>query len=288
MNSELPDFDALWDYDDPAATERRFRALPPRAEGGTPAYHVELLTQIGRAEGLQRKFDQAHATLDQAGALLTEAMARARARYLLERGRVFNSSKQPARARPLFQETWELAKTHGEDFYAIDAAHMLAIVEPPEHRLAWNLKALDLTEQTADERARTWRGSLYNNIGWGYHEAGRYAQALEMFQKALRCREETGDPSLVRIARWCVARTLRSLGRTEEALSLQRQLLDELEQTGEVDGYVYEELAECLLALGRIAEARVHFAGAYAELSNDPWLAESEPTRIERLKEISG
>jgi hypothetical protein len=54
MKTELPDFDALWDYDDPAASERAFRALLPIAEAsGDRNYHVELLTQIAQAEGLR-------------------------------------------------------------------------------------------------------------------------------------------------------------------------------------------------------------------------------------------
>ena len=55
-----------------------------------------------------------------------------------------------------------------------------------------------------------------------------------------------------RIARWCVARCLRSLDRTEEALAEQQALAAELEAIGETDAYVAEEIAECLSALGRV------------------------------------
>jgi tetratricopeptide (TPR) repeat protein len=89
----------------------------------------------------------------------------------------------------------------------------------------------------------------------------------------------------VRIALWAEARTLRSLGRVEEALALQQELLREFDTLGEPDGYVYEELAECLAALGH-DEARSYFARAYETLSRDPWLAESEPARLERLRDL--
>jgi len=79
---------------------------------------------------------------------------------------------------------------------------------------------------------------------------------------------------------------LRSLGRVEEALTLQQELLREFEALGEQDGYVYEELAECLAALGRDDEARPYFARAYEALSRDPWLADSEPARLERLRTL--
>src|SRR5688500_12060392 len=79
MNAALPDFDALWDYDDPEATEQQFRTLLPRAEQSDDrSYHVQLLTQIARAEGLQRKFAEAHATLASAQAQLAADLAPAR------------------------------------------------------------------------------------------------------------------------------------------------------------------------------------------------------------------
>ncbi len=94
------DFDALWDFDRPDESERRFCEVLQSAPDDV-AYRTELLTQIARSQGLQRKFDQAHTTLDRAEAMLTDDVARARARYWLERGRVFNSSRQPDRAVPL-------------------------------------------------------------------------------------------------------------------------------------------------------------------------------------------
>jgi tetratricopeptide (TPR) repeat protein len=288
MSGELPDFDARWNYDDPAASEQAFRELLPLAEGsGDEGYHMELLTQIARAEGLQRKFQQAHATLDIAGKMHT-GEPRAHARYMLERGRVFNSQGEIDGARQMFEQALDIAIKGREDFYAVDALHMLAIVAEPDDQLAWNLKALELANSSADERARGWRGSLFNNIGWTYHDQGRYMEALDAFEQALHAREETGDPGPTRITRWCVARALRSLGRVEEALARQQELLQDFAAAGAIDGYVHEELAECLHALGRQAEAQTQFARAYAELAKDSWLVASEPERIARLKELGG
>jgi hypothetical protein len=55
---------------------------------------------------------------------------------------------------------------------------------------------------------------------------------------------------------------------------------------GETDGYVFEEIAECLLALGRDDEARPSFARAYELLSRDP--DEVDPVRLERLRALGG
>jgi tetratricopeptide (TPR) repeat protein len=76
---------------------------------------------------------------------------------------------------------------------------------------------------------------------------------------------------------------LRSLGRYEEALQIQRENLQDIQGTGDPDGYIQEELGECLLALGREEEAREHFGRAFVVLSQDPWLKDSEPGRLERL-----
>lgn len=288
----MADFDALWNYDDPAATEAAFRRVLPqvRASGDASA-HAELLTQIARAQGLQRKFDDAQTTLGEAEALIAEDMTRPRIRHLLECGRVLNSSGQREASRPFFQRAYDLALSSHEDFYAVDAAHMLGIVERGDASLAWNETAIALAESSPDPNADGWLGSLYNNLGWTHHDAGRYAEALDLFERGLAWRQahrrDARDDGRIRVARWCVARALRSFSRLEDALAMQRDLLADLEHAGARDGYVFEEIAECLLGLGRADEAKPFFAYAHAELLHDKWLAANEPDRLRRLKEMS-
>ena len=286
--ARLPDFDSMWDYDDPAGTEGKFREVLPQAEAsGDVSYHAQLLTQIARTQGLQRNFDGAHKTLDEVEAMLMEALVVAKIRYLLERGRVFNSSNDPEAARPLFLEAWETGQSAGEDDYALDAAHMMAIVEPPEEQLVWSEKAMDLAEKTTDQHAKRWLGPLYNNTGWTYHDLGQYDRALELFEKSLAFREERNDTNGMRIARWTIARAYRSVGRVEEALGMQRKLADEREAEGlEPSGYVFEEIGECLLLLGRPDEAPPYFKQAHEILSQDQWLVANELERLERLKRL--
>jgi hypothetical protein len=135
--SDPPDFDALWNYADPAESERAFIALLPAARSsGDAAYLGQLLTQVARAQGLRDKFDEARSTLDEVTDL-TGAAPLVRIRYLLERGRVFNSSGRADDSRPLFLDAWQLASAAGEEYHAADAAHMLGIVEPSERQLEW-------------------------------------------------------------------------------------------------------------------------------------------------------
>ena len=284
--SEQPAFDRLWDFNDPAASEQRFRDL---LDTGDPDARARILSQVARAQGLQRKFAEALATLDAAEALLAGAVAPiARTRIALERGRTLNSSKQGDRGRAHFVAALDLARGAGDDLLAIDAVHMLAIIEPPEKAIEWNLRAMEMAEASKNERAKNWLGALYNNIGWAYHDGGNFEKALEIFEKALAWRAARNQPVETRIAKWAVARALRSLGRVEEAFARQTELLAEHERAQSTDGYVNEELGECLLALGRAAEAAPQFRRAWELLSKDDWLAANEAARLERLKTLGG
>ena len=166
---------------------------------------------------------------------------------------------------------------------SVDAAHMMAIVEPPERQLEWIERAINAAQESADPKARGWLGSLYNNAGWTYHELGRYHEALDTFRKGLEWQRQAGKEKEARIAAWTVARALRSLGRYQEALQMQLENHRRLKEIGEPDGYAEEEIGECLLALGREEEARPHFARAHALLAGDPWLNRDQPERLDRL-----
>jgi tetratricopeptide (TPR) repeat protein len=289
MDDETRDFDDLWDYQHPEETEKRFRSLLERAgdEAGV-SYRVELLTQIARTQGLQERFDAAHQTLDQAEKLLEgQDFERATVRYLLERGRVFNSAGSRDRARPYFVKAWERAVAAGEDYYAADAAHMMGIVEPLEEGIQWNRRAFELAEKSEDPRVESWLGPLYNNNGWSLHDLGRYEEALDYFEKSLQRRRAQGQARETRIAAWTVGRALRSLGRTQEALTIQLDNLQQARDSGDSAGYVEEELGECLLAMGHADEAAPHFARAHTLLSQDGWLVEHEPGRLKRLWELA-
>jgi tetratricopeptide (TPR) repeat protein len=274
-----------WDFADPADSEARFQKL---ADAQLQPGRAMMLTQVARAQGLQRKFDRAHAMLDAIVGQQDVAEAPLRVLLALERGRVLNSSGQKDKAQPYFLQAWDDARDNHLDALAVDAAHMLAIVADAEQALAWNQKALAIAEASPDPHAQRWRASLHNNLGWTMHERREFDAALAHFQHALDARSEGSDEPLVLMARWCVARCLRSMDRPTEALALQQSLLTQWEQRGEVDGYVHEELAECLHALGQRAQAEQHFAQAHDILSQDAWLVEQEPAKLDRLKQLSG
>lgn len=284
--NELPDFRQLWDFDDPADTERRFREILPQAEASSDrGYHAELLTQIARTLGLQRKFDDASALLSKAEAMAGPEPSRARVRVLLERGRVANSSGHPEESQPFFEEAHRVAAAVNEDGLAMDALHMLGIVEKGDAAIERSLQAIALAEKSEDPKVRSWLGPLYNNTGWSYHDAERYPEALALFEKGLAVREANGDVGPIRIARYTLGRVKRSMGELEEALVIQTTIRDEIVAAGDAeDGYVHEEIGECLAALERDpVAAQEAFAKAHALLSQDTWLKENEADRLARL-----
>ena len=278
------DFDALWDYGDPAATEARFRErLPAVRAGGDPRVLAELLSQIARTLGLRDRFEEAHALLDEAEALLPDGPSVARARVLLERGRCWNSRGAAPRAVPVFEAALAAARGAGSDFHAVDALHMLGIAAEPEAAIAWNERAIAAAEASSSARTRKWLGPLYNNMGWTWFERGDHAKALELFQRnrAWRLEHKADDG----VALWSVAKAMRHLGRVEEALALQRQLESRYDAEGRTDGFVFEEIGECLWALDRTEEARPALARAYELLGALDWLRRSEPARLRSLHE---
>jgi tetratricopeptide (TPR) repeat protein len=281
-----------WDFGDPSAS---YDVMTAEAAASPPGSTDRLVwqTQAARALGLQGRYEEADRLVDQAAGAadrhpVTSATRHARARIAIERGRILNSSGDPASAWAWFEQAMTDAAAVGTvPGLEIDAMHMLAIAaESTEASLGWNRRALTLAEASTDREARHWRGALLNNLGWNHHDAGRFEAALSCFERAAVVCRESGDARAIEIADWTVARTLRSLGRLEEALAAQQVLAAGPE--GSNDGYVHEEIGECLHALGRPADASVAFARAHALLRADPWLVENEHARLERIARLAG
>jgi len=244
------DIDSFWEYADPASSEERFRGLLNATQGNQ---RLELLTQIARTYGLRQRFAEAHEILNQVEGELAEAGPRARIRYLLERGRTHNSSGEVEKARAFFAEAWEGAQSARQEGLAVDAAHMVAITYSgsPE-AIEWNQRGLELARRSEDPKATALIPAMLNNRAWDLHDMGRFAEALPIFEEALAVWRGRGKPKQILIAKWAVARCLRSLERHAEALAILRELETEHAALGSVEGNVVEEIAENLAALGTV------------------------------------
>jgi tetratricopeptide (TPR) repeat protein len=226
----------LWDFDDPAGSETRFREACDTAEGTD---RLVLLTQVARALGLQERYDEAHAVLDDLAVSDHEVATR----VSLERGRLHRSSGAQDESVPHFEAAAASARAAGLESLHVDALHMLALVAPPDMVLDRTYAALAVAKASESRTARDWDASLLNNIGMAHADAEDWGAALAAFEEALEARERIGDDGRTRVARWMVGWALRNLGHRVAALEVQTALKAELESVGEEDPYVDEELA---------------------------------------------
>jgi tetratricopeptide (TPR) repeat protein len=242
-----------------------------------------VLTQLARVDGLRGRFVEAQALLLEADALAGESAA-ARARVLLERGRVLRSAGDAAEAQPLFVDALATALEAGEDFVAVDAAHMAAIAAPDRDGAArWTERGIELAEASSDAETRYWLGPLLNNVGWAHFEAGDHDRALEAFERALAAREQRPqEPYAIEIARYAVGRALRALGRAAESVPLLEHAVAWADEHGQADSFFHEELAEDYAAVGRPDDAREQARRALALVD-----ADAEPERAARLRELA-
>ncbi len=291
----LEDFDTLF-VGDLVQAEANLRALLPRAKKENHSIYLQILSQIALAQAVQKKFVQAHETLDQADKQLAKDDHLARVRLLLERGRVYFQEGKVDRAKPLFVQSYELSAHYGFDAHTINAAHMVPFVlNTAQEKIEWNQKAIKIAKTSESVKAQDWLGSLFNNLGQALLEAEQYESALDAFENALHYREEEDLTPNIRVAKWAIARTLRFLSRKEEALKICLALADEYEAMVEDDaldipetllfssrGLVYEELAQ----LGG-KNAKVYARKAHDDLSKDEWFCRLEKERLNRLEQMA-
>ncbi len=251
------DINALWDYGKPELSEQRFIAA---LVGASEDEKLILQTQIARSHGLRRNFAKARELLSSVEPSLKSASAEVQVRYFLELGRTFASTAHPKEsqtpqnlvaARDHFLKAHEIASRARLDFLAIDALHMMPVVDTePDRQLEWNEKAVAALERSDQADAKAWEGSLRNNIGYARHLKGEYEAALVQFGLSRAAYDRAGRARNVRIADWMIAWTYRAQKRYAQALAIQLELERAGDAAGEPDPYVFEELEHLYRALG--------------------------------------
>ena len=190
----------------------------------------------------------------------------------------------PTKAHDIFARAWTLATDSNLPFFAIDAALMLSSIRPPKFQNEWLKKALDIVESSGDTNVRLWLAQLLFLQGWHEYDFRQFEGALESFTRALEQPLIIADETKGFALQWSRARTLRALGRTQDALVIQEGLLDKMRAKGKVNGHVYLEVAECKQLLNAKEEAKSYFESAYAELSANSWYSDNRIDELERMK----
>ncbi|WP_430645471.1 hypothetical protein [Agromyces sp. GXS1127] len=256
--------DRIWDFGDPAASEERFRAaaadetLTPhgravmatqlaramgiqRREEEALAVLAELESELeaealpdavseaapgegeGEGAGAGDGPDDGGADASSVARTSAEEAAELRARIALERGRMAAAGERLDEAVPEFTRAVREGALGGSTFLVLDALHMLALNDVG-HEEEWAAEGFDILEGVRDPRLKRWGVALHNNLGWTKHDGGDAQAALYHFQKAVDAADRYGTAGQQHVARWSVGRALRTLGRTEEALEIQREL----------------------------------------------------------------
>jgi tetratricopeptide (TPR) repeat protein len=259
------DLAALWDFNDPALSEQRFRSALQSAAGDEA---LIIQTQIARTYMLRKDFGRARDLLHAMAPNVDAAGPEVKVRYWLELGRTYASSRHSPEsqtpetkqlARDAYTKALTLAKEAKLDGLAIDVIHMFAFVDTaPADQLKWNLQALSLVAASNHADAKRWEASICSNTGEALYDLGRYDEAMTYFRRALALREQGANTQALRDAHWHVARVLRVQNRLDEALAIQLRLERESESAREPRYYIFEELELIYRAQGKSDRAQYY------------------------------
>lgn len=288
LHSQFPDLDGYWASGDFPTIEAAIRAALPTDVGGEwSATALEAITQLVRVQSLQGKIAEAKESLELARKLIMAIDPAKRThfeiRLLIEEGRHFCLSMMPSKAQTPFHQAWTMANANNEVFLAIEAAVMLSISQPPKYKNDWLQRAIELAEKTDVKQAKLWLAQLYLMDGWHAFDFRRFDDALKSFKLALERPREHGEMTSLILIKWCVARAMRALGRNQEALGIQKELLAEVSSESKLNGHVFLEIAECLQLLKKTEEAKSYFESAYKELSVNGWYADNKASELSRM-----
>ena len=201
----------LWVDGDVDATDRNLRGA--LAAETTNRGRAEVLSQLARLEWV-RGLESAGALLDEASELAGDDPV-ARARVLLERGRVLRRTAGDAAAVPVLEEAYAAALEAEQHFIAADAAHACALAGD---MLAWTKRGLELANRYPG--ASYWRGTLLTNLGDWHRERGEYERSLEAYEAALAADERrTSNPDVMQEASRQLERYLVDRGALEPNLA---------------------------------------------------------------------
>jgi tetratricopeptide (TPR) repeat protein len=292
---EIKNFDNLWDYSNPNASRQQFENLLIQVNSIKSAQKemkdlaLQIETQIARTYSLELNVEMAKKILEKVKTNLNDELLRTLAtiRFHLELGRTYNTEKNVEEAMKCFQEAFNLAEKMKQDYYAVDALHMMAILSPLKDSIKYSNLALNIIDRSSDHKTTKWLGPLLNNTGWSYFDSTKYDMALELFKRCEEYHYKNSNDRELRIAKWSVARVLRQIESIHKALKIQIALEAENDKNGEPDGYVFEELGELYLILDDKEKSKFYFSKAYKLLSKDLWLQKNESERLNRMKKLS-
>lgn len=210
-------------------------------------------------------------------------------RYLGVRGRFEWKDNQLDKAAATFKEMYQYCSDNKLHERAIDAANMMTIVGGPEEQIEWGLKGI--REAEAANSAR-WLAPLWNNLGWTYEHSGKYAEAVDAYQRAREYHYQHGDQKNKLCADWALGHAYRLNGDTAKAaIWITPELLAGFEALADTEfqGWTLKEMGEIALLQSRSDSAlhlleRAEEKLRAADMPN--WDAEGYKKLVEQIQAL--
>lgn len=288
--------DATFRARDYAAAREQYReAAEVAAALGDKQVQVEALSQVARCWSLVPDLAEGRAWLRRAEELASPEEPQGWTRYLGVRGIFEREEGDKARAMATFVEMYNYAMARGLYRRAIDAAHHVAIVAPPEDQITWSKKGIEAAEALGEAG---WLGVLWNNLGWTYFDAGDLDQALTCLLRARDYHHQSGDALTRNIADRSVGHVYLKKGALVEARTWLAPALVEArrqveatpnDNTSESLGMCLWDMGDLLAREGNPAEGLTHLREARALLVGlgiGEWWAEGLSKLDARISEV--
>ncbi len=210
---------------------------------------IQAFSQVSRCFSLLGNLKKGKTWLNKARIIATSNYPKGWARYLGVKGRFGIEENEIENAVTTFNNMYDFSTHHKLYNYAIDAAHMLALLGTKEHQIKWALKGI---KEANIYHEYKWLGALWNNLGWAYHDIGEHEKSLEALKKAREYHRKYSNEKAILIADWSVGCLLRKLGRVEEAEKLFKPVLEKSKHLGDVEwiGLTIQELGEIEIIRG--------------------------------------
>ncbi|OQW50409.1 MAG: hypothetical protein A4S09_01045 [Proteobacteria bacterium SG_bin7] len=287
---QFPNFDGLWNSMDLSLVETQLREKLSQTETQNDRKRaISLLTYLARVLSFNSFFKEAAATLDQARQILVTgpSFKPFEVRVLIEEGRHHSLSGNIRNAQNCFALAMNLASETHQDYFVVEASFLLSLVVPAKDQNQWLRQALKVAQNTESSDTKFWLPHIYLASGWHAFDFRAFVEAHKFFELARDCEVLPSSRFDSDAGVWAIARVLRALGRTVEALRIQEGLLAKGHPSGVNMGHIYLELAECHQLLQNHSEAKSNFEKAHLTLSIDPWYANNKIDDLSRMKAIA-
>lgn len=264
-------------------------ALAAAEREGSAQVRVEALSQIARCHSILGELDQGELWLAKAAPLATPDEPLGWSRYLGVRGIFERERGDKESAKATFGEMYRYCVDRELFRRAVDAAHHIAIVAPPEEQIEWAMRGIEAAERLGDEG---WLAVLWNNLGVTYEDLKRYNDAVAAYLQARDYHYRAGSDFSKMAADWAVGHAYRLAGDFPQAMNWlpktlrwaeRRYAVEPGPSTAEWIGYCEEDLGEALIGLGKRQEGLEHLRRALKK-QTEGGLADHWPEHVDALK----